>query len=130
MTYAPLVSNTLYYGDNLDVLRQHIHDESVDLIYLDPPFNSNATYNALFAEQDGTRSAAQIEAFTDTWRWDQAAVADYERTVEQGGCRRCLDGDAHLPRVGEHARVSVDDGAAVGGTASRAQADRLALSPL
>ena len=63
--------NQLYYGDNLDVLRQHIASESVDLIYLDPPFNSNATYNALFAEQDGTRSAAQIEAFTDTWRWDQ-----------------------------------------------------------
>jgi DNA modification methylase len=77
--------NVLYYGDNLDVLRQHIPDESVDLIYLDPPFNSNATYNALFDEQDGTRSAAQIAAFTDTWRWDQAAAADYEMTVEQGG---------------------------------------------
>jgi adenine specific DNA methylase Mod len=77
--------NVLYYGDNLDVLRQHIADESVDLVYLDPPFNSNATYNVLFAEQDGSRAAAQIEAFTDTWQWDQAAVADYERTVEQGG---------------------------------------------
>jgi DNA modification methylase len=79
------MTNTLYYGDNLDVLRQHIASESVDLIYLDPPFNSNATYNALFGEQDGSRSAAQIQAFTDTWRWDQAAVADYQRTVEQGG---------------------------------------------
>jgi DNA modification methylase len=77
--------NRLYYGDNLDVLRQHIPNESVDLVYLDPPFNSNATYNALFGEQDGSRSAAQIQAFTDTWRWDQAAVADYERTVEKGG---------------------------------------------
>jgi DNA modification methylase len=77
--------NVLYYGDNLDVLRQHIPDESVDLVYLDPPFNSNATYNALFGEQDGSRSAAQIKAFTDTWRWDQAAVADYQVTVEQGG---------------------------------------------
>ena len=77
--------NRLYYGDNLDVLRQHIASESVDLIYLDPPFNSNANYNVLFAEQDGSRAAAQIEAFTDTWRWDQAAVADYERSVEQGG---------------------------------------------
>jgi len=86
-SYAEAVpgSNVLYYGDNLDVLRQHVADESIDLIYLDPPFNSNATYNVLFAEQDGTRAAAQIEAFTDTWRWDQAAVADYERTVEQGG---------------------------------------------
>lgn len=77
--------NVLYYGDNLDVLREHIPGESVDLIYLDPPFNSNASYNVLFAEQDGTRAASQIEAFTDTWRWDQAAVANYERTVEQGG---------------------------------------------
>lgn len=79
------MGNTLYYGDNLDVLRQHIADESVDLVYLDPPFNSNATYNVLFAEQDGTRAAAQIEAFGDTWRWDQAAVYDYETTVEKGG---------------------------------------------
>lgn len=77
--------NVLYYGDNLDVLRQHIVAESVDLIYLDPPFNSNATYNALFGEQDGSRSAAQIKAFTDTWQWDQAAAHDYQTTVEQGG---------------------------------------------
>lgn len=65
-------SNVLYYGDNLDVLRQHVADEPSDLIYLDPPFNSNATYNVLFAEQGGARAAAQIEAFTDTWRWDRA----------------------------------------------------------
>ncbi len=77
--------NVLYYGDNLDVLRQHIRDESVDLVYLDPPFNSNASYNVLFAEQDGTRAAAQIHAFEDTWRWDQAALYDYQRAVEQGG---------------------------------------------
>lgn len=77
--------NKLYYGDNLDVLQQHIADESVDLVYLDPPFNSNSNYNVLFAEEDGTRAAAQIEAFTDTWRWDQAAVRDFELTVEQGG---------------------------------------------
>src|SRR5436190_9242086 len=77
--------NTLYYGDNLDILRRYIDDESVDLIYLDPPFNSNADYNVLFAEQDGTRAAAQIKAFKDTWRWDQAAVQAYEETVERGG---------------------------------------------
>ena len=59
---------------------------SIDLVYLDPPFNLNATYNVLFGEQDGRRSAAQIQAFTDTWRWDQAATADCERTVQQGGC--------------------------------------------
>lgn len=77
--------NRLYYGDNLDVLRRYGADESVDLVYLDPPFNSNANYNVLFAEQDGSRAASQVEVFTDTWRWDQAAVYDYELTVEQGG---------------------------------------------
>lgn len=77
--------NTLYYGDNLDVLRLHAHDESVDLIYLDPPFNSDQTYNILFAEQDGSRSAAQIKAFGDTWRWDQASSAAYHETVQAGG---------------------------------------------
>lgn len=77
--------NYLYYGDNLDVLRRHVEDESVDLIYLDPPFNSNATYNVLFAEQDGTRAAAQIKAFEDTWRWDQAAASAYEEVVQAGG---------------------------------------------
>jgi len=50
--------NTLYYGDNLDVLRRYVADESVDLVYLDPPFNSNATYNVLFGEQNGSRAAA------------------------------------------------------------------------
>src|SRR5947207_3560496 len=82
---ARLAENDLYFGDNLDVLRRHIADESVDLVYLDPPFNSNADYNVLFAEQDGTRAAAQIKAFKDTWRWDQAAVQAYEETVERGG---------------------------------------------
>ncbi len=78
-------SNVLYYGDNLDVLRRHVPNESVDLIYLDPPFNSNSTYNVLFAERDGTRAAAQIKAFSDTWRWDLGAAREYEETVEMGG---------------------------------------------
>ena len=60
--------NLLYYGDNLDVLGRHIKDESVDLIYLDPPFNSNQDYNVIFAEKEGTRSSAQIKAFEDTWQ--------------------------------------------------------------
>ena len=77
--------NTLYYGDCLDVLRRYVGDASVDLVYLDPPFNSNATYNVLFAEQDGARAAAQIKAFGDTWRWDQAAAAAYRDVVEAGG---------------------------------------------
>lgn len=77
--------NVLYYGDNLDVLRRHVRDESVDLVYLDPPFNSNVTYNVLFSEHDETPAAAQIEAFTDTWHWDTAAAAAYEEVVEGGG---------------------------------------------
>ena len=68
------MTNTLYFGDNLDVLRRYVPDESVDLVYLDPPFNSNADYNVLFAARDGAESAAQIEGFTDTWRWDRAAA--------------------------------------------------------
>ena len=80
-----MAENILYYGDNLDILRRYIKDESVDLIYLDPPFNSNATYNILFKEGDETQSAAQIQAFEDTWHWDQASVAAYQEVVEAGG---------------------------------------------
>ena len=76
--------NTLYYGDNLDILRRYIKDESVDLIYLDPPFNSKATYNMLFEEHDGTKSAAQFQAFEDTWHWDHIAAAAYQEVAERG----------------------------------------------
>lgn len=76
--------NTLYYGDNLDILRRYVKDETVDLVYLDPPFKSNQDYNVLFAEQNGTRSAAQIKAFEDTWRWDEEAARTYQETVETG----------------------------------------------
>ena len=77
--------NQLFYGDNLDVLGRHVADESVDLVYLDPPFNSNANYNVLFAERDGTQAAAQIKAFEDTWRWDEGAARAYADVVEAGG---------------------------------------------
>src|ERR1051325_9013948 len=80
-----MTANALYYGDNLDILRRYIKDETVDLVYLDPPFKSNQDYNVLFAEQDGSRSAAQIRAFEDTWQWDQAAAAAYQEIVEAGG---------------------------------------------
>ena len=73
------MSNTLYFGDNLPILRDYIPDESVDLVYLDPPFNSNASYNVLFKEQSGEASSAQIQAFTDTWEWTLEA----ERTFRQ-----------------------------------------------
>lgn len=80
-----MADNALYYGDNLDILRRYVKDETVDLVYLDPPFKSDATYNVLFGEQDGTQAAAQIKAFEDTWRWDAAAAAAYQDTVEMGG---------------------------------------------
>lgn len=80
-----MADNALYYGDNLDILRRYIKDETIDLIYLDPPFNSQANYNVLFAEQNGSRAAAQIHAFEDTWRWDQNAAKTFEESVEKGG---------------------------------------------
>lgn len=81
--------NMLYYGDNLGILRSrnplYIPDESVDLVYLDPPFNSNQDYNVLFQEEDGTRAAAQVKAFEDTWHWDQASASAFDDVVRAGG---------------------------------------------
>ena len=82
--------NHLYYGDNLDVLRRHVADESVDLVYLDPPFNSNQSYNVLFAEQNGTEAAAQIQAFEDTWHWDLAAARTSRRSLSEAARSREL----------------------------------------
>mgnify|MGYP002777847178 CR=1 FL=1 len=76
--------NHLFYGDNLRVLREHIASESVDLIYLDPPFNSNASYNVLFRGPQGTGSAAQIEAFDDTWHWNDSAEEAFGEVVRSG----------------------------------------------
>ena len=86
MTSTDTSPNQLYFGDNLDILRQHVADESVDLIYLDPPFNSNATYNVLFRERSGEESAAQITAFDDTWRWGLESELAYQEIItEQAG---------------------------------------------
>jgi site-specific DNA-methyltransferase (adenine-specific) len=79
-----MAENVLFYGDNLDVMRQHVRDESVDLVYLDPPFNSNIDYNVLFAEHDRTRAQAQIKAFKDTWHWDAAAARAFDDFVVTG----------------------------------------------
>lgn len=76
--------NKLYFGDNLGILRDHVADETVDLIYLDPPFNSKATYNILFQEKNGTDSAAQITAFEDTWHWGIESEAAYREVVTGG----------------------------------------------
>ena len=73
--------NKLYFGDNLDILRNHVAEASVDLIYLDPPFNSNANYNVLFQEKSGQQSAAQITAFEDTWHWNLESESAYQDAV-------------------------------------------------
>jgi adenine specific DNA methylase Mod len=75
------MTNKLFFGDNLKMLRGHVADESVDLVYLDPPFNSAANYNVLFQEKSGEQSAAQIHAFEDTWQWTQEAEGAYQETV-------------------------------------------------
>ncbi|MXY46076.1 MAG: site-specific DNA-methyltransferase [Chloroflexi bacterium] len=77
-------NNRLYFGDNLEILREHVADESVDLIYLDPPFNSNATYNVLFRERGGEESSAQITAFDDTWHWGIESELAYREVVTDG----------------------------------------------
>jgi len=77
----PITDNTLFYGDNLSILREYIPDASVDLIYLDPPFNSNRSYNVLFKDERGTESDAQITAFEDTWHWNRAAEHTYTELV-------------------------------------------------
>jgi site-specific DNA-methyltransferase (adenine-specific) len=73
--------NKLYFSDNLKILKEEIADESVDLIYLDPPFNSQATYNVLFEETGGEKSTAQITAFEDTWRWGMETEKAYQDLV-------------------------------------------------
>jgi len=79
-----MAQNTLYYGDNLDILRRYVAQESVDLVYLDPPFKSNQDYNVLFEERNGSKSRAQIKAFEDTWTWDQGAAQAFAEVVENG----------------------------------------------
>lgn len=66
-----LSKNTLFYGDNLPILREHLADESIDLIYLDPPFNSNRSYNVLFKNEQGKEPESSIQAFEDAWHWNQ-----------------------------------------------------------
>ncbi len=76
------MSNRLYYGDNLDILREHVADESVDLIYLDPPFNSKRDYNLLFKSPKGQTSDAQITAFEDSWHWGPQAEAEFHQIIK------------------------------------------------
>src|SRR5205807_2878681 len=78
-----MTENTLYFGDNLKILRDNIRDETVDLIYLDPPFNSKANYNVLFRSPKGHESHAQITAFEDTWHWGEQAEREFDELIRQ-----------------------------------------------
>ena len=84
MLPQPITENTLFYGDNLDILRQRIYTESIDLIYLDPPFNSARNYNVLFKDEKGIDSQSQITAFEDTWHWNQKAEDAFLHLVTLG----------------------------------------------
>lgn len=84
MLKLPLTGSHLYYGDNLEIMRAHIPDESVDLIYLDPPFNSDANYNVLFRAPSGEQSPAQIQAFEDTWHWNANAEEAFDQVLSSG----------------------------------------------
>lgn len=87
--------NNLYFGDNLTVLRESVADASVDLIYLDPPFNSDARYNVLFPSPDDRRASAQAEAFRDTWSWDHEAEWAMEELAREGGPLAAIVGALH-----------------------------------
>jgi len=77
---------TLHYGDNLDILRRYLKDETVDLVYLDPPFNAAQNHNAFFQEKDGTAAAAaQIQTFEDTWHWNTESEAACRDLTEHPG---------------------------------------------
>ncbi len=79
-----ITENTLFYGDNLEILRDYLIDECVDLIYLDPPFNSSRNYNVLFKDEHGLDSEAQITAFEDTWHWTTATEHAYFYLINHG----------------------------------------------
>lgn len=81
------VANALFYGDNLDVLRAQFPDGCVDLVYLDPPFNSNANYNILFRSPTGSDADAQVEAFKDSWHWNDVAEDAFDQVMQSGHAR-------------------------------------------
>jgi site-specific DNA-methyltransferase (adenine-specific) len=83
MSPRPITENTLFYGDNLFILREHIPSESIDLVYLDPPFNSSRNYNVLFKDEKGVDSESQITAFEDTWHWNLAAEQTYAELLTE-----------------------------------------------
>lgn len=94
--------NKLYFGDNLHVLKRHVRDETVDLVYLDPPFNSNSTYNLLYKSPVGAAVDAQLKAFKDTWRWEEDAAAYAMEEIRQA--------DAHLFRILKALQTGLGEG--------------------
>jgi adenine specific DNA methylase Mod len=128
------MANLLYYGDNLEVLREHIRDQSVDLIYLDPPFNSNATYNVLFRSPSGDASQAQIEVFEDTWHWNNAAENAFDQVMfgPNADVADMLRAMRSFLKDNDMMAYGLLDahGRAARGTASRLEADRLDLPAL
>jgi site-specific DNA-methyltransferase (adenine-specific) len=100
------MTNRLYYGDNLDVLRDHVRTESVDLVYLDPPFNSNATYNVLFKSPTGAGADASIEAFDDTWQWGPSASAALMDIAQSGNHKLHVLMQAMKTAIGENAMMA------------------------
>jgi len=101
--------DALFYGDNLDILRNHIEDESVDLVYLDPPFNSNANYNVLFRAPDGSQSQSQIVAFDDTWHWTDSAESAFDDVMRSGHSDAAEMLRAQRSRTRSFLRVRHDD---------------------
>jgi len=99
-TVGTTADNTLYYGDNLDILREHIPTASIDLVYLDPPFNSNRNYNVLFKDESGKEAEAQITAFEDTWHWGPDAEATYRALTTEGNERVATMIDAMRKFIG------------------------------
>lgn len=83
----PKPSNALYYGDNLEVMRKYLRDESVDLCYMDPPFNSDRSYNQIYSKPGENQDAAQAQAFIDWWEWDTRAMVGFKEILENAHAR-------------------------------------------
>ena len=99
-------TNVLYFGDNLEILRnpEYFPDRCIDLIYLDPPFNSKKDYNILFKERGAVDSEAQIQAFTDTWHWAQVAEDTYHDVVVNGPLNDEVPLSVSYPHLGRGLR--------------------------
>jgi hypothetical protein len=93
-TVMPMQTNVLYYGDNLDILRRYLPDAAVDLVELDPPFNSNRDDNVIFRDESGNATDAQLLAFEDTWHGGPSAEVTYG--LETTTARRR---DARVPQI-------------------------------